>query len=88
MRILIKKLNHSATGQETGAILTADVDVATSLQQKLACEALLSDYAFTVLYPNQGLNIYQNEYVDTPSIVVIRDINSLPDTTAIHPPQQ
>ena len=78
-------MTNGATGKETGAILTADVPASTNLQEKLRFESLLSDYAFTTLYPGQGLNIYKNEYVDTPSIVAVRDINGLPDQNVVHP---
>jgi len=76
MRVLIKKL-HNNNGVETGAILSAFVGQATNVHQKIAIENKLIDYAFSHLYPEQGINIYRDMYPDTPSITVIKDINNL-----------
>jgi len=38
----------------------------------------MEHYAFQVLYPREGLNIYSSIHNDTVSISVIRNINNLP----------
>jgi hypothetical protein len=80
MNVIIKKL-FNQTGIETGAILIAVITNAVNAQQKAQIEKQLNDYAFEHLYPGQGLNIYSDVNTDSPAIVVIKNINSLPDTT-------
>jgi hypothetical protein len=74
---------YDSTGNVTGCILTASFNAQVTVQQKLALENQLMDYAFHLLYPNTGLNIYRNMYADTPSIVVIKNINALPATPIV-----
>ena len=47
-------------------------------EEKLRIEKILEHYAFQVLYPDEGLNVFSSTYDDTASISVIRDINNLP----------
>ncbi|MGE0637108.1 MAG: hypothetical protein AB7P01_11750 [Bacteroidia bacterium] len=79
MKIYIKKI-HNSKGVETGSIISASVDGPTNIQQKTIIENKLIQYGFDVLYPGQGLNIFRDMYVDTPSVTIIRDINNLPNT--------
>lgn len=76
MKVHLRKI-YNQSGQETGAVLSASFPVATTLHEKYNIEKLLIDYAFTILYPSEGLNIYRDMYVDTPSITVIKNINDL-----------
>jgi len=76
MKVYVRKI-YNQKGEETGAVLSASFPAPTTLHQKYNIENRLIDYAFTTLYPRQGLNIYRDMYVDTPSITVIRDINDL-----------
>jgi len=76
MRV-IKHTLYDQNGQETGVVLSAIFNASVTLSQKFALENQLINYAFQTLYPNQGLNIYRNMYSDTPSIVVLKDINGL-----------
>lgn len=78
MSTFIKKL-YDQNGKETGAILSVVFGAQTNIQQKNIIENRLIQYAFDTLYPGEGLNIYRNMYIDTPSITVIRNINNLPD---------
>lgn len=79
MRVIIKKLCNQA-GIETGAVLIAALTNAVNAQQKTQIETELRNYAFNNLYPDQGLNVYSDVNIDSPAIVVIKNINSLPDT--------
>jgi hypothetical protein len=79
MKVFIKKL-YNDKGQETGSILSASFGSRTNVQQKLAIENQLIQYGFDTLYPSEGLNIFRDMYVDTPSVTIIRNINNLPDT--------
>jgi hypothetical protein len=76
MNVYIRKI-YNQSGQETGAVLSASFPLPTTLYEKYNIEKILIEYAFTTLYPSQGLNIYRDMYVDTPSITVIKDINDL-----------
>ncbi|WMW77314.1 hypothetical protein RF683_07400 [Flavobacterium sp. 20NA77.7] len=78
MSTFIKKL-YDQNGKETGAILSVVFGAPTNIQQKNIIENRLIQYAFDTLYPGEGLNIYRDMYIDTPSITVIRNINNLPD---------
>lgn len=71
------KKNYNEEGLETGAVITAIFSAPTTLQQKTIIENQLIDYAFSVLYPIEGINIYRDMYVDTPSVTIIRNINNL-----------
>lgn len=77
MRTFIKKL-YDQNGKETGAIISVDFGTPTNIQQKNIIENVLIQYAFDSLYPGEGLNIYREIYIDTPSIIVIRNIENLP----------
>lgn len=77
MSVTIKKL-YNGQGQETGAILCAIFGAAITLQQKISVEGELINYAFNILYPGQGINIYREMHHDKASIVVIKNINDLP----------
>ncbi len=78
MSTFIKKL-YDQNGRETGAILSVVFGAPTNIQQKNIIENRLIQYAFDTLYPGEGLNIYRDMYIDTPSITVIGNINNLPD---------
>lgn len=79
MRVVIRKIFNDR-GTETGSILTAHAERQTNLQEKYNIENRLIQYAFDQLYPGQGLNVYRDMYVDTPSVTIIRGINDLPQT--------
>jgi len=77
LKIFIKKI-YDENGKETGSIISAITDkLITNYQEKRNIERLLEDYAFTVLYPYEGLNLYTDINTDTISITVIRNINDL-----------
>lgn len=78
MSTFIKKL-YDQNGKETGAILSVVFGAPTNIQQKNIIENRLIQYAFDTLYPGEGLNIYRDMYIDTPSITVIKNINNLPE---------
>jgi hypothetical protein len=78
MSTFIKKL-YDQNGRETGAILSVVYGAPTNIQQKNNIENRLIQYAFDTLYPGEGLNIYRDKNIDTPSITVIKNINNLPD---------
>lgn len=77
MSVIIKKIFDEDTKRETGAILTVILDHIPKENEKLNIEQTLIQYAFDTLYPQEGLNFYSNIEVDTPSIVVIRNINGI-----------
>lgn len=68
-------------GKDIGSVISADVSRPTTALQKAQIEFQLIDYAFTVLYPKESLNIYSDIHSDTPSITVVREINKLPQQT-------
>ena len=76
MTVYIKKI-YNQSGQETRSILSVYFQTPTTLHEKYSIENKLIDYAFTTLYPIQGLNIYRDMYVDTPSITVIINMDDL-----------
>lgn len=78
MRVFIRRL-FDQNGKETGAILSVVFGAPTNIQQKNVIESQLIQYAFNTLYPGEGLNIYRDMYIDTPSITVIKNINNLPE---------
>jgi len=77
MKTIIKRIFDS-NKKETGAILIAGVNRPTNALEKSNIENQLIDFAFSRLYPREGLNIFSEINDDTPSIVVIRKINDLP----------
>lgn len=77
LKIFIKKL-YDEKGRETGSIISAITDrLITNYNEKRSIERNLEDYAFTTLYPYEGLNLYTDINTDTISITVIRNINDL-----------
>ncbi len=65
-------------GVETGSIISAMTKEMIDRDEKLRIEKILEHYAFNVLYPSEGLNIFSSIYDDTASISAIREINNLP----------
>lgn len=76
MKIFIKRLLDK-NGKETGAILSVVFGAPTNIQQKNIIENKLIQYAFDTLYPSEGLNIYRDIYINTPSITMIKNIDNL-----------
>jgi hypothetical protein len=70
-------------GKNSGSVISADVSRPTTALQKAQIEVQLINYAFSTLYPKEGLSVYSNIHTDTPSITVIREINKLPQQTVI-----
>jgi hypothetical protein len=79
MRVSIKKV-YNTTGQETGSILSSSFGHSINVQQKIAIENQLIQYGFDNLYPGEGLNIFREMHSDTASVIIIRNINNLPET--------
>ena len=75
--IFIKKL-YDKLGNETGSIVTAMPNAHILRPKKIIIERALQNYAFDVLYPNEGLNFYSNTEDDTASLLIIRGINEMP----------
>jgi len=80
-RIFIKKI-FGVNGLETGSIVTALTHKQINREEKFKMEKHIEHYAFNVLYPGEGLNLYSNIESDTASIVVIKGINNLPSVDA------
>jgi hypothetical protein len=78
MNATVRKI-YNKNGNETGAILTADVITPTNQKQKIEIERSLMDFVYQRLYPDEPLNIFSSVWSDTPSITVIRKLNELPD---------
>lgn len=76
MKVFVKKI-HGPNKQEIGSILSVNAGIPTTAQQKSSIESQLEQYAHNTLYPGRGLNIYSHIESDTPSIVVIFDINNI-----------
>jgi hypothetical protein len=76
-KVYIKKI-YDEKQNETGAIIGAVLRKFIGKKEKDIIEEAMKNYAFSILYPQQGLNIYSNEYSDIASIIVIKDLNSLP----------
>lgn len=76
MGVFVRRL-FDQNGKETGAILSVVFGVPTNIQHKNIIENQLIQFAFDTLYPGEGLNIYRDMYIDTPSITVIKNINNL-----------
>lgn len=77
-KLFIKKI-HDKDGKETGAIISALTNHMIDINEKRRIERIMEDYAFTVLYPNEGLNIYSDVNFDTASLTIIKGINNLSD---------
>ncbi len=77
IQIFIKKI-YDKQGEETGAIISAMTSSKVDINEKKKIEKIIENYAFDVLYPNEGLSIYSNIYSDTVSITIIKDINDIP----------
>ena len=65
-------------GNETGAIISALTNKLINASEKQFIEGRIENYAFTVLYPGEGLNVYSSVYQDTASLTIIKGINNLP----------
>ena len=78
MKAIIIKL-HDQNGQEIGSILTRALGNKSNVNLKLDIESKLAQYAGEELYPEDGIIIYRNVYVDTPSITVLKNINEIPN---------
>lgn len=76
MNITIKKL-FNKEGQEIGAILRTIHNRPVDTQQKHFMESQLIQYGFDNLYPEEGLSIFRDLYVDTPSVALIKNIEGL-----------
>jgi len=74
----IKKL-YNQDKKEIGSVLLSIMNAPIDAQKKKDIENELKQYAVDVLYPNEGLSIYSDISIDIPSIIVIRNINSLPN---------
>ena len=79
MKVNVKRL-FNQKGVETGAILSITVGGTTNIQQKYAFESQLIQYGFDILYPGEGLNIFRDMYIDTPSVTIIKNINDIDGT--------
>ncbi len=76
-QLFIKRL-YDENRIETGAIISALTNKAIDKNEKGKIEHLIQNYAFTVLYPNEGLNIYSEINGDIASVTIIKGINNLP----------
>ncbi|MDT0690303.1 hypothetical protein RM549_10940 [Salegentibacter sp. F188] len=76
-KVYIRKL-FNRTGEETGAVLSALTNEPVNAERKINIEKTIMRYAFQVLYPGEGLNMYSSVYKDTASITAIKKINDLP----------
>lgn len=76
-KIFMKKM-FNERNKETGVIISAIAEYAINEQSKKRIEKRMENYAFSVLYPGEGLNVYSNTYNDTASIIVVKNINNLP----------
>lgn len=76
-RVFIQKL-YNDKKEETGSIIHAMTTIRVDEEKKKDIEHIMSQYAYDVLYPSEGINIYSNFHSDTASIIVVKGINSLP----------
>jgi|GEM_PF-922466 len=76
-KLFIKKI-YDKNANETGAIISALTNKRIDKLEKQNIENRIKNYAFTVLYPREGLNIYSDVNSDTASITAIKGINNLP----------
>ncbi len=76
-KVFIRKIfNHR--NEETGSIISALTENHVNSESKEIIEKRMMRYAFQVLYPEEGLNMYSSVYNDTASITAIKKINDLP----------
>lgn len=78
IKVFIKKI-YDNKANETGTIISAITQSKVNYKQKRRIESLLEHYAFNVLYPGEGLNLYTDINSDTVSMVIIKGINNLPN---------
>jgi hypothetical protein len=78
IRVFIKKI-YDENRVETGSIISALLTSHIGQTEKKRIENLMENYAFSVLYPGQGLNLYSEVNDDTASLTVIKNINNLPN---------
>ncbi len=71
MKVTVKRLFNNI-GQETGSILREIMSTETTEQNKHLIESKLIQYAENKLYQGEGLNIYSDKYIDTPSVIIIK----------------
>ena len=76
-KVFIRKLFNNRK-EETGSILSALTNEPVNEERKEIIEKKIMSYAFQVLYPGEGLNMYSSVYKDTASITAIKKINDLP----------
>ena len=76
-RLFVKKI-YDQDSSETGAIISALTNKPISKFEKEKIEKLIQQYALTVLYPHEGINLFSSIYNDTASMTIIRGINNLP----------
>ena len=74
-----KKIIYNNDGQETGAIIRVELDHPINPQQKLVIENKIINYCHDVLYRGEGFNIFRDAYEDNPSVIVIKNIDNLPN---------
>lgn len=78
IRVFIKKI-YDENRVETGSIISALLTNHIGKNEKKRIENLMENYAFSVLYPGQGLNLYREVNDDIASLTVIKNINNLPN---------
>jgi hypothetical protein len=76
-KLFIKRI-YDKNSKETGAVISALTDRLLDRQEKERIEKIIEQYAFTVLYPREGLNMYSDTNFDTASMTIIKGINNLP----------
>lgn len=79
MKVNVKRL-FNQKGDETGAILSGIVGAPTNIEQKHVIENQLIQYGSDKLYPNEGLNIFSDKHIDTPSVTIIKKNNDIADS--------
>jgi hypothetical protein len=78
MKIKIQKL-FNGNGIETGVIVSPLMSGPTSKSEKEYIEIVLKDYERKNIYPDQyTFNYFPDENSDTPSVIVIKNINDIP----------
>lgn len=80
MKVIFQKMYNSA-GADVSTILSAVPGVATNIRQKSIIENALIQYAFDHVYPSEGLLIYIDYHIDTPSVLAIRNPETLKQTS-------
>ena len=76
-QLFIKHL-YDQNGKETGAIISALTNKLINREEKERIEKLIENYAFTVLYPTEGLNLFSEIHGDTASMTIIKGLNNMP----------